>query len=74
MMQHKAGPVGMHQTTQALQVIERFCLYPMNNEKPLKGFNIRVSQSDVCLEKAALAALQGLGMGCGEKEHVNAER
>lgn len=33
-----------------------------------------VSQSDVCLEKGALAALLGMGIGCDEKAHVNAQR
>lgn len=70
MAQKKADSVGMRQTTQVLQAIERFCPYPISNGKPLNGLDMGVSQPDLCLEKVTLAALWGTG--CGEKAHVDA--
>lgn len=37
--------------------LNEFDFYPMSNGKSLKGFNTRVSQSDVCLEKVTLITL-----------------
>lgn len=65
MVQNKAGSVGRCQTLKPCRPSKDSGLYPISNGKPLEGLNLGVS--DLCSEEVTLAALWGMGTGCGER-------